>query len=172
MTRLAEAAPPGSDGLLFFPYLAGGEQSVLWDPELRGGLSGLGLRHGLGHIARALYEGLCFEVRRCLEAFEDSGFRPTLQLCTGPVSREPFYMQLLADATGFECRASEAENASALGAAVLAGLGAGAWSLEDLPALLPAKGGSLYRPRPEARARYDAIYAEYAVASLASRRKR
>jgi xylulokinase len=170
LTRLAENQAPGADGLFFFPYLAGGEQSVLWDPGLRGGLSGLSLRHGLGHLARSLYEGLCFEIRRCVAAFEDSRFAPSDMLCTGPISRESFYMQLLADVTGLECRASEAENASALGAAILGGLAAGAWPLSGLPSILPACDGSPYRPRPEAAAIYDSIYPEYASASLASRR--
>jgi xylulokinase len=170
LSRLAEKAPPGSDGLFFFPYLAGGEQSVLWDPGLLGAISGLNLRHGLSHIARALYEGICFEIRRCVETFKDSGFRPSDMLCTGPISRDAFYMQLLADVTGLECRSSETENASARGAAILAGLGAGAWTLSSLSKVFPSQGGSSWMPRAEARELFDTIYPAYASSSLASRR--
>ena len=61
---LAEAAatPPGADGLVFLPYLAG-ERSPIWDPEARGVLAGLTLGHGRGHIARAIVEASALAIR-------------------------------------------------------------------------------------------------------------
>ena len=49
------------------PYLAGGEQGALWNPKLRAGLFGLALHHSQNDIARAFLEGVCFELRRCVE---------------------------------------------------------------------------------------------------------
>ena len=58
----AAATPPGADGLVFLPYLAG-ERSPIWDPEARGVLAGLTLGHGRGHIARAIVEASALAIR-------------------------------------------------------------------------------------------------------------
>ncbi len=58
----AEATPPGADGLVFLPYLAG-ERSPIWDPEARGVLAGLSLAHGRGHVARAVVEASALAIR-------------------------------------------------------------------------------------------------------------
>lgn len=59
MDRLAAAAVPGADGLLFHPYLQG-ERAPYWDPLLRGDFVGMTFRHDRGHFVRALYEGIAF----------------------------------------------------------------------------------------------------------------
>ncbi len=63
-TLIAEAAtvPPGCDGLVFLPYLAG-ERSPLWDPDARGAFVGLTLAHGRGHLARAVLEAAAYALR-------------------------------------------------------------------------------------------------------------
>ena len=68
-TLLAEAAatPPGADGLVFLPYLAG-ERSPIWDPEARGVLAGLTLGHGRGHVARAIVEASALAIRHVADA--------------------------------------------------------------------------------------------------------
>jgi sugar (pentulose or hexulose) kinase len=58
----AEATPPGAEGLVFLPYLAG-ERSPIWDPEARGVLAGLSLGHGRGHVARAIIEAAALAIR-------------------------------------------------------------------------------------------------------------
>jgi xylulokinase len=170
LSRLAEEAPLGSDGLLFFPYMAGGEQAVLWDPELRGGLLGLSLRHGIPHLARALYEGICFEIRRCIETFKDAGFQPTNMICSGPISRDTFYMQLLANTSGIECRPSASDKASALGAALLAGIGDRAWTFAELGSILPCQTKEVWEPEHESKICYDKLFQDYVVASRNSRK--
>ena len=62
---LAEAAatPPGADGLVFLPYLAG-ERSPLWDPTARGAFVGLGLGHRRAHLSRAILEASAFAIRK------------------------------------------------------------------------------------------------------------
>jgi xylulokinase len=119
--RTAHDAAPGADGLLFAPYLAGGEQGVLWDPDLRGTLTGLTLAHNPAQIARALLEGMSFEIRRCLELFEEE--EPlSLVRVTGWITDIPEELQLLADILGRPVHALKLRSASAVGAALITGL--------------------------------------------------
>ena len=120
MARMACSSPAGAEKLLFFPYLSGGEQGVLWDDTLQGGWIGLTLNHGWNHMIRAVYEGICFEIRRCLEAFREGGLRVQKILVTGPVSLDDVFMQILSDVTGYRCTVSKVTNASARGAALAA----------------------------------------------------
>ena len=119
--RSAHDAAPGADGLFFAPYLAGGEQGVLWNPDLRGTLTGLTLAHTPAKIARALLEGMWFEIRRCLELFEEQ--EPLLFVrVTGWITDIPEELQLLADALGRPVHALKLGAASAVGAALITGL--------------------------------------------------
>ena len=66
---LEEAAttPPGADGLVFLPYLAG-ERSPIWDPTATGAFAGLTLAHGRGHLARAILEASALAIRHVADA--------------------------------------------------------------------------------------------------------
>lgn len=103
LSALACQARAGSEGLIFTPYLSGGEQSVLWDPDLSGFIMGLSYVHKAEHLARAHYEGICFEAKRCIDAFAGSGHPIERVLVTGPVSSDGFFMQLTADVLGVCC---------------------------------------------------------------------
>jgi xylulokinase len=109
---------PGADGLLFAPYLAGGEQGVLWNPTLRGNLTGLTLDHDGAKVARALIEGTCFEIRRCLEVLEGDAPLSSLRVA-GWAAEIPEELQLLADITGHPIHAFALGSASAIGAALV-----------------------------------------------------
>jgi xylulokinase len=115
----AHEIAPGADGLLFAPYLAGGEQGVLWNPDLKGSLVGLTCSHGAAHIARALLEGMGFEARRCVEVFEDKPI--TAVRVTGWITQSPAELQILTDILGKPVHAVKVESASAMGAALMTG---------------------------------------------------
>ena len=70
----AAATPPGADGLVFLPYLAG-ERSPIWDPAARGVLAGLTLAHGRGHIARAILEASALAIRHVATPMLAAGVR-------------------------------------------------------------------------------------------------
>jgi xylulokinase len=94
---------------------------VLWDPDLRGTLTGLTLAHNPAKIARALLEGMSFEIRRCLELFEEE--EPlSLVRVTGWITDIPEELQLLADILGRPVHALKLGSASAVGAALITGL--------------------------------------------------
>ena len=147
---------PGADGLFFTPFLAGGEQSVLWNPQLRGRLSGLTLSHGGVQIMRALLEGMCFEVRRCLDVFEEEG-RVSFVGVAGWIADIPPEMQLLADVIGRPVHAFRIESASAVGATLLSGL-------IDIKAHFINAKSVVFKPSQRTKC-YDEIYAKYTVRS-------
>jgi xylulokinase len=136
----------GTDDLVFLPYLAPGEQGALWDPDLRGALTGLTLRHGPADVARALVDGIVLESRRCVEVLRRRG-APAKIRATGPFVRSAWLRQRLADATGCEVElAPGAEPAAAIGAAALCDEGVA----ERLAAR--TRRGLISGPNPGARA--------------------
>ena len=145
---------PGADGLLFTPFLAGGEQGVLWNPQLRGSLSGLTFSHGGVQIMRALLEGMCFEVRRCLAALEEEG-HVSFVAVSGWVADIPQELQLLADVIGRPVHAFRLDSASALGATLLSGL------IDIKTHFLNAK-SAVFKPSQRSQC-YDEIYAKYVL---------
>jgi xylulokinase len=143
---------PGADGLLFAPFLAGGEQGVLWNPSLRGTISGLTLTHDGAKIARALLEGICFEIRRCLVVFEEEAL-PSSVLVAGWMAEVPQHSQLLADVIGRPVHALRLGSASAVGAALLTGLIDSKKCVENSRPLV-------FTPTKQSL-RYNQIYAKY-----------
>lgn len=161
LSQMASQAPAGADGLYFMPYLAGGEQSVLWDEELKGSLIGLNLSHRVSHIVRACYEGICFEALRCIKAFAKDGYE-VKQVIVTPVSSDSVFMQILADILGVSCKVSRVNNASAMGAALLARIGVmGEARCEENSEIF----SELYSPDKQRHKRYEAIYSDYKNAS-------
>jgi len=156
-TKSLGGLPPGSCGLLFFPFITGGEQGVLWDPDLKAGLIGLTEKHGITHIVNALMEGMCFEVKRCIESF---GMDVNKIICMGHASEEPYFMQMMADVMGKECFSVGDSHDSALGAAYLAGIGIGSWSFGNVPKQ-PGSHERTYRPEKNKNTAYEKIYKAY-----------
>jgi xylulokinase len=159
----AFAAPPGSAGLTFLPYLTG-ERTPHLDPEIRGAWLGLGLHHGPGHLARAAFEGVAFSLRDGLRALEDVGISPQALKLAGGGTLEPRWRQLLADVLRKPLLASSAPAASARGAALLAGLATGVYrdaqaTLNLLPPpRLVAEPGPANEGLEEAWLRYRGYY--------------
>jgi xylulokinase len=120
----ALALPAGSDGLLFLPYLAG-ERSPHMDPAARGAWVGLSLAHDRRHMLRALVEGVGCAFADCLGRMRSLGLEPGLLALVGGGARSPAWRRLLATQLGAELVSPAAEDGPALGAAILARVGAG-----------------------------------------------
>jgi xylulokinase len=126
----AAAAPPGAHGLVFTPYLAGGEQGALWNPSLRGTVSGLTLQHNASDLARAFLEGVGFEIRRCLDVLAET--TPVHNVVVaGHLTERHTSLQMLADILNRPVQVYSGESPAAQGAAL------GALQLISLP--LPAR---------------------------------
>ncbi len=124
---LAPAAnvPPGSEGLLFLPYLTG-ERTPHPDPLARGGFVGLTVRHGQPHLTRAVLEGVAFGLRDSLELMRGAGLANITQVrASGGGLRSLLWRQILADVLQAEIVTVNTTEGAAYGAAVLALVGAG-----------------------------------------------
>ncbi|MGB3485023.1 MAG: FGGY-family carbohydrate kinase [Mycobacterium sp.] len=119
----ALAVPPGSEGLVVLPYLAG-ERTPVFDPRARGVFAGLTLRHGRGHLFRAAYEGISFGIRQILEKFDD-GHGADRVVAVGGGLRSPIWAQTLTDVTGRAQLVPEQAIGASYGDALLAAIGAG-----------------------------------------------
>lgn len=125
---LAEAArvSPGCDGLLFLPHLTG-ERCPYPDPSARGAWFGLTTRHTRGALVRAVLEGVAMTMAHMLELHRNLGITITRLRLGGGGARNALWRQILADAFGVEVRLTNTEEGPAFGAALLAGVHAGAW---------------------------------------------
>jgi len=118
----ASLVPPGSEGLIFLPYLLG-ERSPHMDPDARGAFLGLNLIHGRAHLIRAVMEGVAFALRDSLEILKELGITVGEIIIRGGGGRIKLWRQIIADV--FNCRImTVAVEEAAFGAALLAGIGA------------------------------------------------
>ncbi len=149
VTAEASLVPEGSEGLVFLPYLSGAG-SPAFDTEARGAFLGLSMKHGRGHMLRAIVEGVTADVADSIDLLVSVGARKRI-VFTGGGSRIPFWTQLLADVTGLPVVNSSAADASALGAGLIAGVGIG-WFEGDFAVAraLVAPRGAPVAPRDRA----------------------
>ncbi|HXN91147.1 MAG TPA: xylulokinase [Candidatus Sulfotelmatobacter sp.] len=160
LTTLAAQTPPGAEGLLFLPYLTG-ERSPHLDPLARGAFLGLTARHGLGHLTRAVMEGVAFSLRDSLEIMAALGAAPTEIRATGGGARSAFWRQILADVLGRPIARTTADEGPAYGAALLAGVAAGVFeSVEEACAGITVR-PEVEEPDAERARLYDEYYAMY-----------
>ena len=151
----ASSVPPGSEGLLVLPYLAG-ERTPVFDPQARGVVAGLTLRHGRGHLFRAAYEGISFGIRQILERFDDAhtGART---VAVGGGLRSPIWAQALSDITGRPQLVPEQAIGASYGDALLAAIGVGLVA----PDTDWAKIATEIKPDARYRGLYDDLYATW-----------
>jgi xylulokinase len=125
LDRLSAAAPAGSHGLWFLPYLTG-ERSPHPDPLARGAFIGLTVAHGLPHLARAVLEGVAYGLRDGLDRMIATGMAAPGQVrASGGGMASPLWRQILADVLRTEIATGGASEGAAYGAALLAATGAG-----------------------------------------------
>ena len=124
----AEQVPAGSEGLQFLPYLSG-ERTPYPDPLARGCFVGLTLRHGRGHLTRAVLEGVAFGLKDSFRLIQNAGLGAISQVrASGGGTRGALWRQILASVLEAELVTLNSSEGAAFGAALLAGVGAGAWS--------------------------------------------
>jgi sugar (pentulose or hexulose) kinase len=169
LDREAGAIEPGGGGLLAIPALADGDRT---DPDLRGAITGLSLRHDRGQLARALLEGVAFAIRSQLELLVAGGAPPTELRISGGDARLASWNRIKADVTGLPVRTVPGD-AAVTGVAMLAGLGAGVYrDVQDAIARAVHPEPSI-DPDPAVRGAYDEAFARYLelVASPVVRRR-
>jgi xylulokinase len=130
---LKEAGPvaAGSEGLQFLPYLSG-ERTPHPDPLARGAFIGLTLRHGRGHMTRAVLEGVSYGLKDSFTLIQNAGLGDIKQVrASGGGTKGALWRQILASVLEAELVTVNTSEGAAFGAALLAGVGMGAW--KDVP---------------------------------------
>lgn len=161
LVSAAAAAPAGSEGLLFLPYLTG-ERTPHPDPLARGAFVGLTVRHTQVHLTRAVLEGVAYGLRDSFELMKSAGLAEIKQVrISGGGARSGLWRQILADVLQAELVTVNTTEGAAYGAALLAGLGAGAWPSVDAACDACIKVTGSTSPQAETLARYEPFYAQY-----------
>lgn len=119
LEQLITPIKAGADGLIFLPYL-GGERAPLWDADARGSFIGMTKQTTEATMARAVLEGLCFNLKAVLEMVSAVAGEPTVIHATGGFARSPLWKQMLCDILNVPIKLPDSFESSALGAAVIA----------------------------------------------------
>jgi xylulokinase len=159
LTEEASRVPPGSEGALWAPYLMG-ERTPHLDPEARAAFVGLTASHTRGHLVRAVLEGVAFSLRDSFEILTGMGVPVSRVRLGGGGARSPLWRQIQADVYRHTCEVVEVEEGAAFGAAILAGVGAGAWPSVDAASEAIVRVAQTIEPGP-AKAVMDARYEAY-----------
>jgi xylulokinase len=131
LLKEAESVPAGSEGLLFLPYLSG-ERTPYPDPLARAAWIGLTLRHGRGHMTRAVLEGVALGLKDSFTLIQNAGLGEIRQVrASGGGTRSALWRQILASVLDTELVTVNTSEGAAFGAALLAGVGAATW--KDVP---------------------------------------
>ena len=143
MDRLAEEVPIGAGKLLFLPYLMG-ERSPHPDPDCRGVFFGLSGVHKRANLIRAVLEGVAFSQLECVDVFREMGVPVGDMMITGGGANSKLWRKMLADLYGCPVSVPATNEGAALGAAILAGVGAGIYaSLPEACSQLIGKGDTI-----------------------------
>lgn len=155
----AEEAPVGADGLLMLPYFAG-ERTPILDPDARGVIAGLTLRHGRGELYRAALEATAFGVRHNIETMREAGADIKRVVAVGGGTQGDVWLQIVSDVTGISQDVPKTTVGASYGAAFLAAV-----AVAD-PTKPPQMSDwnpvhKTVVPRAENRARYDELFEQY-----------
>jgi xylulokinase len=150
----------GCQGLLWTPYLMG-ERTPHLDPTARGALIGLTATHTRAHMIRAILEGVAFSLNDTFMLFHEMKVAVNRIRLGGGGARSPLWRQIQADVYGHEVEIVEAEEGAAYGAAILAGVGAGAWTSVDQACGAVVRVAGTVKPRSDAVTVMNASYAAY-----------
>jgi len=161
--RLSEESAriaPGSEGLLWTPYLMG-ERTPHLDPHARAALVGLTASHTRAHVIRAIFEGVAFSLRDSFTIFAEMNVPVRSIRLGGGGARSTLWRQIQADVYGHEVEIVEAEEGAAYGAAILAGVGAGVWPSVDAACAAVVRVAQRVNPQPDAAAVLNQSYAAF-----------
>ncbi len=113
-----EKIPPGSEGLIFLPYLHG-ERAPIWDEKASGVFLGIRSLHTNAHFFRAALEGICFTLNSILEIIETTASEIKQLNVSGGFVHSQIWMHILADISNKKICLVQTEDASSIGAALL-----------------------------------------------------
>lgn len=158
--RAAEA-PPGAGGVTFLPTLSGA-MAPRWNEAMRGAFAGIGMNHDDRHLCRAVVEGCAYALRDVVDRLASLGLAGDELRVVGGGARSRLWLQIKADVLNRPVRPVLAEEPTALGAAMLAGVAGGVFAdFDDAVARVVALAPEPVLPNPERAAIYAAGHAAY-----------
>lgn len=159
IAALAQSSRPGSNGLIFLPYMVG-QRSPLWNNNTRGVIFGLNPRTQKQDLTRMFMEGTAFAIRYVWDIFEQEGIEVRDIKITGGCTRMEIWPRIIADIIGKPIEISRVKDAAALGTAITAGVGVGLY--RDFDEILDRfSSGENIPPNVNNQQLYDAMYALY-----------
>ena len=157
----ASLAPAGAGGVNFVPALSGAT-APRWNDRMRGAFHGLSMNHDRSHLCRAVVEGCVYALRDITDRLSAMGLAGGEMRVVGGGSRSPLWLQMKADVTGIEVRPVLDAEPTALGAAMLAAVCAGAFrDAGEAAAQMTRLAENSYQPNPADREAYDDGYRAY-----------
>jgi xylulokinase len=160
MAQGAARVAPGSEGLIFLPYLTG-ERTPYPDPNARGTFFGITLRHTRAHFARSVMEGVSYALNDTFLIFNELGIPITEVRASGGGAKSPVWTQIHADITGHEHITLSVDEGPALGAALLAAVGTGAYATVADACRAAIRPVTRTTPQPKSQALYQRSNAVY-----------
>lgn len=163
---LAESSRPGSEGIVFVPYLsASGVIAPRIEPRARAGFHGLAPHHGRAELVRSIYEGMAYAIRDCYEAIGGAGEGIRL---SGGGARSPFWAQMIADVTGYAVEIPEGTQFGAKGAALCAAVAIGDFSGIGQAVEATYRAKRRHEPDAALKPAYDEGFSRFRIASAAT----
>ena len=164
MDELAATIPAGSDGLIVLPFF-GGAGAPSTDQYAKGMIYGLGIQHTKAHLIRAFMEATALNIYRMVEYCEEVTGKPVTEIRSlGGGAKGSFWCQLKADMLGRPVvTMKNTQDAACLGAAIIAGVGAGIFPSVEETASSLVEIENVYLPNPENRAAYDEQIRQYKI---------
>jgi gluconokinase len=154
-----EKTKPGSEGLIFLPFLTG-ERAPYFNANLRGAYLGISDRHGKSHFARALMEGICYDMNDVLDAVKSLVGDIKCIYANGGFTRSKLWVQMLCDIFNVEVIVSENYESPCIGAVMLGLLATGEVDkLEECGYLI--KESQVFEVNMEVRETYGSLYNLY-----------
>lgn len=160
LNQMIGSVPVGAKGLLMLPYFAG-SAAPRWDTSARGGFIGLTLSHDRACMARACVEGITLEEKDILNSLTSIGQEFSYVRIVGGATRSEVWNQIQADIYNLPCETLAVSDAAALGAAISAGAGVGAFESIEQGAGKMVHVKRRYEPDPERAAVYEKLYSVY-----------
>ena len=160
LNEIAEKINPGSDGVVFLPYMSG-ERSPIWNPYAKGVFYGLDFAKTKGHMVRACREGVALSLRHNLEVAEAAGANAEVLRAMGGSANSLLWTQIKSDITGKPIVVPASDTATTLGAALLAGVGVGLYKDYDEAVSITVTETRRHEPNPENKEVYDKTYETY-----------
>ena len=160
LAREAASVPPGCEGLLWAPYLMG-ERTPHIDPKARAAWVGLTASHTRAHLIRAVMEGVAFSLRDTLTIFDEIRVPVGRLLLGGGGARSALWREIQAMVYGRTVEIVQAEEGAALGAAILAAVGAGVWPTVDAACGDVVRIAQHVTPKPESVSAMNDCYHTY-----------